>query len=243
MFISVDENKQSFLDELEANPIDMDKDPFFGEPKKREPNNKISLWLAGAIVLFLISIFVIGTLLIRDLYYEPQQTNAAIENELIKFKNAINENPDDIDARIGLASIYLETNQHQKALSELNEAREIDPQSWNALFGLGLAYEAIGDHKNAKACYRQVSSMTPGSELPYYKLGTVYQDEKLYAAAISEYKKALRVNPTLSDAHYNLGFCYEKTDKPGLAVHEYRQTVKYVENHPEAEKALERLQQ
>ncbi|MDI6717134.1 MAG: tetratricopeptide repeat protein [Actinomycetota bacterium] len=204
--------------------------------------NGISLWLAGLIVCSLILIFVIAGLIVRTVYFQPPKIRTAVERELYKYRDAINKNPNDSDAYIGLAGVYLEINQPQKAIDMLNKAIKISPNSWSAEFEFGLAYDALGKTDDAISHFWQAANINPGSELAFYQLGKLYMRKKLYGQAIQAFKKTIRINPTLADAHYYLGYCYEKTNKIELAKNEYREALKYITDYPEAKKALKRLE-
>jgi tetratricopeptide (TPR) repeat protein len=205
-------------------------------------DGKISARLAGAIILLLITLFVITGLLIRESYYRPPVARTALERELIKFQDRVEADPDDIDARIGLAGTYLQLDKPEKAIAELDYANKICPESWDALLGLGMAYEAMNNPKEAISYYKKASRIDTVNELAFYKLGKVYMSQRLYASAIDAFKKTLDINPTLADAHYSLGLCYETTDNAKMAKREYKQALKYIGNYPEAKKALRRLQ-
>jgi tetratricopeptide (TPR) repeat protein len=205
-------------------------------------DGKISARLAGAIILLLVTLFVITGLLIRESYYRPPVARTALERDLIKFQDRVDADPDDIDARIGLAGTFLQLNKPEKAIAELDYANKVCPDSSDVLLGLGMAYEGLNNPKEAILYYRKASRIDMTNELPFYKLGKVYMSQKLYASAIDAFKRTLKINPTLADAHYCLGLCYETTDNTKMAKHEYRQALKYIDNYPEAKKALRRLQ-
>jgi tetratricopeptide (TPR) repeat protein len=205
-------------------------------------DGKISARLAGAIILLLITLFVITGLLIRESYYRPPVARTALERDLIKFQDRVEADPDDIDARIGLAGTFLQLDKPEKAIVELDYANKVCPESSDTLLGLGMAYEATNNPKEAITYYKKAARTDATNELPFYKLGKIYMSQKLYANAIDAFKKTLNINPTLADAHYCLGLCYETTDNAKMAKHEYEQALKYVDNYPEAKKALHRLQ-
>jgi tetratricopeptide (TPR) repeat protein len=204
-------------------------------------DTKISIWLAGAIIFFLAVIFIITGYIIREAYYRPPVARTSLERELIKFETMVKTNPEDIDARIGLAGVYLQLNQPEKAVEELNTANGLEPYSWDTLFGLGIAYEAMNNKRLAASYFKKAVDMDPSNELAFYKLGRIYLSQKHYELAIDAYKKTLGINPTLADAHYCLGLCYEKTGKKKLAVNEYKEALRYVDSYPEAAEAIQRL--
>lgn len=203
---------------------------------------KISLWLAGSIILFLVIVFAIAALIVQRVYFQPPVVRTAVERDLIKYKDAVKKNPRNAEAYVGLASVYLEIEQADKAIEQLNQAINIEPRSWNAHFELGMAYTSKQEFNIAASHFWQAASIDPNNELAFYQLGKLYQDQKQYVQAIQAFKRTLKVNPMLSDAHYFLGCCYEKTNKTDLAKKEYREALKYVQSYPEAEKALKRLE-
>lgn len=224
------ENSEFFKDGLDEETHD-----------EQQPGQKISIWLAGSIIFFLLLVFVISALIVQRVYFQPPVVRTAVERELLKHKTAIKSNPNDAEAYVGLASVYLEIEQPQKAVKELERAIALEPRSWNARFELGMAYESLGKTEEAADQFWKAAAIDPNNEYAFYQLGRLYHAERDYGQAIQAYKKTLKVNSTLADVHYYLGQCYEKTNKRSLAKQEYEEALKYVDSYPEAEKALQRL--
>ncbi len=203
---------------------------------------EISIWLVGMVVLFLILIFVVTGLIVHRVYFQPQVARTAIERDMLKFKEAINKDPNDADAYIGLADVYLEMQDPQSAINMLDKAVKLNPKSWNAHFEMGRAYDAQNKTSKAIDQFTQATMTDPYNELAFYQLGRLYQKQKSYGQAIQAYQRALKINPTLADAHYYLGYCYEKTNEIELAKSEYHETLKYVPDYVDAKEALKRLE-
>ncbi|HEY3374162.1 MAG TPA: tetratricopeptide repeat protein [Candidatus Aquicultor sp.] len=207
-----------------------------------QTGEKVSLWLALSIIFLLIVVFGVSALIVQRVYFKPPVIRTAVERDLIRYTDAIKQNPRDAESYVGLAGVYLEIEQPRKAIDALNTAISLKPRSWNAHFEMGMALDANGQTSDAVGHFWQAAAIDPNNELSHYQLGRLYEKQRLYGQAIQAYKDTLRINPTLSDAHYYLGSCYEKTNKRGLAKQEYREALKYVDNYPEAEKALKRLE-
>ncbi|HZD60932.1 MAG TPA: tetratricopeptide repeat protein [Anaerolineae bacterium] len=210
-------------------------------PEETPSGEKISIWLAGSILFFLLFMFAVAGLIVHKVYFKPPVVHTAAERDLIKYKAAIKKNPKDAEAHVGLAGIYLEAEQTDKAIEELNTAIKLDPHSWDARFELGMAYEALNKTDEAAHQFWLAASADPNNEYAFYQLGRLYHKQKLYGQAIQAYKKTLKINPTLADIHYYLGQCYEETNKRELAKREYKEALKYGDSSPEAKKALKRL--
>lgn len=228
---------------------DSDNTEFLGQDlgeatykEAARPGEEISIWLVGAVVIFLILMFAVTGLIVHRVYFQPQVARTAIERDMLKFKEAIKKNPNDADAYIGLADVYLEMQDPQSAINVLNKAIEIKPKSWSAHFEMGRAYDAQNKTGKAIDQFAQATAIDPYNELAFYQLGRLYQKQKNYGQAIQAYKKTLKINPTLADAHYYMGNCYEKTNKVELAKNEYREALKYITNYTEAKEALKRLE-
>ncbi|MBE0448026.1 MAG: tetratricopeptide repeat protein [Actinobacteria bacterium] len=231
--------------EQDSESSDFFKDDFRNTagPEATPPGDRISIWLAGSIIIFLLLMFVIAGLIVQRVYYKPPVVRTAIERDLLRYKTTIKNNPKDAEAHVGLASIYLEIGQPDKAVKELNTAIKLEPRSWNARFELGMAYDALNKTDEAARQFWQAIAIDPSNEYAFHQLGRLYHKQKQYDRAIQAYKKTLGINPTLADTHYYLGQCYEKTNKKELAKREYKEALKYVDNkYPEAERALKRLE-
>lgn len=87
---------------------------------------------------------------------DGQFTEAAKE-----FSLALNENPDHVFARLGLAISYMQLNRTGDALSEFNRTIEISPKLAAAYADRGILYDRMGKYDLALADYRKAMELEP----------------------------------------------------------------------------------
>jgi len=94
---------------------------------------------------------------------KPQDANAVLENfrEMSKLRDeidfnehAVRKNPDNIDGRLHLATLYLRAGRTQDALSALLAARVLAPRDARVYRTLATAYRGLGDENNAQRAER-----------------------------------------------------------------------------------------
>jgi Tfp pilus assembly protein PilF len=126
-----------------------------------------------------------------------------------QFNLALQNRPDFLLARLGLAQLYQETEDKDRAFDELGEILKIDPQnSWarNAFDELkaseteqaaASAAEALasGDTEKAKTDYLRALHFSPEAAGIHLALAEIYQQEKKPSSAIVHLKAAAASEP------------------------------------------------
>lgn len=205
------------------------------------PEEAISLWLAGAIILALIAVFALAGLIIKSLYLDQPPVRTAIERDIYKYKELSRKNPTDISARLGLADAYIAAADYGSAEKVLGEAMKLDDKRPEIHERLAEVKRARGNAEAAISEYRKAIALDPKNELANYNLGQIYLDRADYRNAAAAFKNALAANPTLADAHYKLGLAHEKLGERSAAASEYREALKYIPDYSEAKEALARV--
>jgi TolB-like protein/Flp pilus assembly protein TadD len=114
----------------------------------------------------------------------------AIEN----YERAIQLNPNDATAHHWLGTHPLTASgQHERAISEIKRALELDPLSLIANTVLGFAYIYEGRVDEAIPQLRKVVEMDRSFYFARYLLGIALEQKGMMSEAISEYEKAIAV--------------------------------------------------
>ena len=82
-----------------------------------------------------------------------------LRDEIDFTARAVRKNPDNINGRLYLASLYLQTGETQEALTELLAARERAPRDARIYRSLGTAYRRLGDENRASRAERLADSI------------------------------------------------------------------------------------
>jgi type IV pilus assembly protein PilF len=103
----------------------------------------------------------------------------------------------------------LQQGKYEIALSEFNEAIQIDPSFALAYNGLGLVYAALGEDAKADASYKKSIQLQPRSSESHNNYGSFLCSRKRYDESIKHFLEAVK-NPLYSTpnlAYANAGIC------------------------------------
>lgn len=89
-------------------------------------------------------------------------SNNSVEAEKA-FNSALKAEPDNPDALAGLAQLYLDLGDINKAIDKLKAATDKNPDE-RTLVALAMAYEQIHDYSNAAAVLKQASDAAPDND-------------------------------------------------------------------------------
>jgi adenylate cyclase len=108
-----------------------------------------------------------------------------------------------------LSAIYRRKRQHDKALTEVEKAIDLNPNSSDSYMMLSLTVGEMGRWKES-VLYGEKSlrlSPFPGA-FPFYALGRAYFMTGQYDESIATWKKALKVSPKFLSGYVYLAACY-----------------------------------
>jgi tetratricopeptide (TPR) repeat protein len=115
-------------------------------------------------------------------------------NALASFQQALDLDPNLIQALMFMSSYYLDNRAYEDALPLLERAEKLAPTSSGIKLNLGIAYRGLGRFDDAKRCYEEALKLDPSSPEPHRNLAILYGDHlKKYDEAIAEieaYRKA-----------------------------------------------------
>jgi serine/threonine-protein kinase len=129
---------------------------------------------------------------------------------LQEFQKALEINPRDADALIGIATTYEQMGRVKDAEDNLTRAAALRPDYWDGYNSLGAFYSRQRRPAEAAAQYRRVIELTPDNSAAYSNLGVAdldLGDAKSLADAAAAFRKSLELSPTYG-AYANLGALY-----------------------------------
>jgi len=135
-------------------------------------------------------------------------------------------------AHVGLARLFMDQDQFDKALSEIDAARRIRPSFPEASAVQGRINREAGFPEEAIKSYRR-SIREAGGFQPEARVGLarVWEEKGEFGEAVAEYQKALN---QLSDSepviYQLLGAAYERLEKPKEAVAAYEKYLQLAPN-------------
>jgi tetratricopeptide (TPR) repeat protein len=132
------------------------------------------------------------------LWYSAQQSKA-----LLDYSRALELAPDDLWALVSRGQVYVEVNQPEKAVEDLNRALQIlkavpnvREQNWSeaqayARNGLGTARAMLGDSRSAFREFDLSIDLQPENGWVYFNRAQARERMGDNAAALADYKKAV----------------------------------------------------
>ena len=129
---------------------------------------------------------------------EARRDGYIIEDALDNYSQAIELNPNLVEAYVGLGNTYMDGEEYESAIAGYREALRLDPNDAVIYFYRGLAYAALGDHDRAISDYSDALGHNPADNLAmaaYGNRGNAYRIQEEYDRAIADYDAALNLNP------------------------------------------------
>ncbi|HXI23588.1 MAG TPA: tetratricopeptide repeat protein [Pyrinomonadaceae bacterium] len=151
----------------------------------------------------------------KELYKNDQDEQAAE-----KFKQAINQDPDNAEAHVRLGMSYAALENKDESEAEYKKSVELfkkkiqnDPKDGDAFFLLGEAHTFLHQDEDATRAYRQATKLKPEDEEAWYRLGMAETRLAQYPEASSAFQKALELDPNDSRASDGLENAQEGTQR------------------------------
>jgi tetratricopeptide (TPR) repeat protein len=113
----------------------------------------------------------------------------------------------------GLA--YANLGQNDKAIADLDQAIDFDPQMATAYLNRGAAYESKGEHERGIADYSRAISLDPQLKVAYFNRGAIYESQGEHDRAIADFDKAIRLDPNDADTYNRRGIAFDNRGGPG----------------------------
>ena len=120
----------------------------------------------------------------------------------------------------------LRTQQHEKALVELDKLLKQNPQGPQLRFLLGVAQAMANKNNEAIETFTKLTQEYPELPEPYNNLAVLYANQNQLAKSRETLERAIRTNPSYATAHENLGDIYAK-----LASQAYSKALQLDANH------------
>ena len=200
---------------------------------------------------YLVALVAFAVMVITGLFWGTQESKGLLpgkfEHAATSFQRAVELDPHNVKAWIGLGESYAGRNHMGKAIDALNHAVELDPGDRDALNELAGAYDTRGDAELAQQTRDKLLAI-PMHDAPivptldedalkahvenmlkhaddqadnpdyWYDLGSAQYDAGDFAAATASLEKSVDLRPDNAQAQYMLGRSYLGGDETGTFV-------------------------
>jgi tetratricopeptide (TPR) repeat protein len=151
---------------------------------------------------------------------------------MLVFTGAIDQWPDSLRPRLGLASVYYLAGKHEQCAKTLLEGIARLPNAAPLYDLLGKTFEAVPDlQREIKAIFETYIASGTHDAMAHAHLGTMLyltadgEGSDRFAQAKEQLRRALVLNPRLPQAHLQLGIIAQEEGDLQQALRSYQRTV------------------
>jgi tetratricopeptide (TPR) repeat protein len=148
--------------------------------------------------------------------------NKDYDLSLKEFAEALKQNPKNIFALYGRATVYYELGNKAGALADLTKLLQIDNKDEKALYLKAVINDQLGRYEDAIKDYQALLKLKPNSDLYNLNIAYCYQVTGQKQQAIDKYVKAESLGNTSNELIYNLIGLYYETKQ-------YDNALKYID--------------
>jgi adenylate cyclase len=154
------------------------------------------------------------TLLMDGIFNTSKTPEKSVEQAFELAQKVLDRGDSDAGAHFLIGYAYSRKGQFDKAISELEIARDLFPNNAEINAGLGLILNAAGKPEEAINVLKNAMRLNPIPPGWYLsRLGDAYRLTGRYEKAVHEYKKAIQLQPNDMFSHLNLALCYVKLEQ------------------------------
>ena len=151
------------------------------------------------------------TLLMDGIFGTSKTPEKSIEQAFELAQKVLDRGDSDAGAHFLIGYAYSRKGQFDKAISELEIARDLFPNNAEINAGFGMILNAAGKPEDAINVLKIAMRLSPIPPSWYLEnLGGAYRLTGQYKKAVHEYKKAIQLQPDDMFSHLNLALCYVK---------------------------------
>ncbi len=144
------------------------------------------------------------------------------EEALVEFNAILENNPQSINALLGIGLVYLRQEHLDEALARFKQAKLLDPLQPKPYLLEGFVLLRQGNMAEAEQVFKAVLSLDSRSHRALLGLGEVFLTAKRYDDALIHLREALRYNPQLVAPRLLSAKIYSEQGKFDEAVGEIR---------------------
>ncbi|SDB39617.1 Tetratricopeptide repeat-containing protein [Desulfonatronum thiosulfatophilum] len=135
-----------------------------------------------------------------------------IEQATHLFEKMIKYYHDDMELKVDIGELFLETGHVEKAFDYLITTLGHKPESVHILNRIGMGLRKLRKYTEAEECFQQALKMSDDDERLFFNLGRVHIDSCQWDKAAEAASKALSINPGLEHAQKMRDFALRKKE-------------------------------
>ena len=127
-----------------------------------------------------------------NVYYE----NNMLDQALALYEKAAATDSIHAGVRLNLGALLADLGEFDRSITELNVARELEPNSALIASTLGSAYYGRRQYSDAIEMYRSAIVLDARSVEGHFNLGVAFADVQMFDEAILEWQEVIAIDPT-----------------------------------------------
>ncbi len=165
-----------------------------------------------------------------------------------EYREILQLNPDDFEARFRLAGILMHERQWQEAIAEFDVLRKKFPRNIEVMNMHGWALLNNGKVDDAFMAWRKARTIDPKNPQiteslvkAHMAMGRTLRDRGLFTASLTQLKALLKYLPTSDEVHYEIGKTFAMKGDESSAFQEYTKALELNPKNREARHGLSAL--
>lgn len=148
------------------------------------------------------------------------------------YKTLLKVEPDNADILNALGSLYVKSNEDEKAIPYYESILTFNPHDVNAMNSLGGIYRRTKQYEKGIEILERALEENKKTAMINYTLGFIYKDMGNWDDAIDCFENVVNENPTDVLAYNHLGVIFAEKKNYPKAVQSYRRGLQTDPNHP-----------
>lgn len=145
-----------------------------------------------------------------------------------QYQKALQQEPNNRDALLGMAAIALNARQAEQAGSYYGRLLELDPGDPDAIAGLTSLQQ--GDPVQSESRLKKSLNQNPQAGAVLFALGNLYAQQSRWSDAQQTYFRAYTTTPGSADYAFNLAVSLDKLNQVKLAREYYQRALTLTQN-------------
>ncbi len=158
------------------------------------------------------------------------------------FEESLRSDPDDGEARYGLANALARAGRLDAAVAEYDRLLARQPGHWAAHINLGVALARLNRRAEAKEHFLAALRLSPQNADAHGNLGLALLQEGRYEEAIGHFRESLRTRPADTRAMVNCAEALLRTGRPDEAGEWCREALRLEPGNTRARDLLRRIE-
>ncbi len=161
------------------------------------------------------------------------QQEGLLESALAAFEMVLDDNPQVVDAHLGIGDIYEIRGDYDEAARNYANAKTINPGNFKAVYKLGLMYHLLNRVRDAISEYLAALAINPSNFQANLNIATAYLQIDEPQMALPYAEAAVELKPNDPNAYVNLGTVYAALGEHHLAIEQYQAALELGRLKPE----------